>query len=391
MKERPVKMVDEQKGWQKDLQAKSGLDSLMSREFAFLINNWVLLFAAFMVTFATLFPSLYKFAMGAEINVGPAFFNVWMVPVGLILLFLTGVGPLLSWRKSTPQTLFDQFKVPATSGLMFLGAGAALSIYHYGDAIFFVRPETWTLVIAGIPLLWLPSAAGYAVATVGICGFVIATIVQEYTRAVRARQRNTGQNAADAFVTLITKAKRRYGGYVVHFGVVLMFFGFAGEAYKTEIQETIKKGQSVPLNNYNVRLDTLTFEDDGQKNMVTAHVTLLEGETEIAKMAPAKWAYRKPEDQVTTEVDKHLTLAGDVYLVLGAYDADAGTVVLQMKFNPHVNFVWLGCGFLMFGFCIAAWPDAQKSHARGAAKARRFAVGFATMAAALVATVLAFV
>ncbi len=353
----------------KALEAKTGLDSMVSREFAFLINNWVLLFAAFMVTFATLFPSLYKAVMKAEINVGPAFFNLWMIPVGLVLLFLTGVGPLLSWRKSTGRTILDQFTLPAIIGLV--GAGAAYA---------------WAMSAFG-------RASGAAILTLGLCAFVTASIIQEFHRGARARRKNSGETWPVALLSLASKAKRRYGGYVVHFGVVLMFLGFSGEAYKQESQETLAAGGVATINAYDIRMDRVTFEDDGQKNMVTAHVTLFDRKsgTELAKMAPAKWAYRKPEDQVTTEVDKYLSMAGDVYLVLAAYDADTKSAVLQLKFNPLVNYVWLGCAFLMFGFTVAVWPD--RSRAREAVWSRRtarFALGATTLALSVLASVLAF-
>ena len=354
----------------KELDPGKGLDSILSREFAFLINNWVLLFAAFMVTFATLFPSIFKFVSGGqEINVGPAFFNLWMVPVGMVLLFLTGVGPLLSWRKSTGATIRQQFTKPAVFGLAAAGAAVAFSNYAYRDV------------------------SVKAVITLGLCGFVFSSIVQEFWRGTRHRMKNSQENPFDALVTLMARAGRRYGGYVVHFGVVLMFVGFAGNAYQTERQETLAKGASTQLGDYDVRLDDVVFADDGQKNMVTAHVSLIErstGETK-ARMFPAKWAYRKPEEQVTTEVDKYLTLAGDVYLVLGAYDAERNTAVLQIKFNPLVNFVWLGTAFLMLGFGVAAWPERKKSTSAAVARRGvRLAFGASTLLLSVAAAVLAF-
>jgi len=355
----------------RDLAPAKGLESIVSREFAFLINNWVLLFAAFMVTFATLFPSIFKFVSGGqEINVGPAFFNLWMVPVGMALLFLTGVGPLLSWRKSTGATIRQQFVSPAIFGVLCTGAAYGLTKWAYQDV------------------------SAKAIITLGLCGFVFSSIVQEFWRGSRHRMKTSGQGAFDALVTLMSRAGRRYGGYVVHFGVVLMFVGFAGNAYQTERQETLHKGGVTKLAGYDVRLDDVTFADDGQKNMVTAHVTLLDQESgqPVARMFPAKWAYRKPEDQVTTEVDKYLTAAGDVYLVLGAYDAEAGTAVLQLKFNPLVNFVWLGTAFLILGFGIAAWPDKKKSVAAvGARRGLRLAFGTTSMIVSIIAAILAFV
>ncbi|MEE2903674.1 MAG: heme lyase CcmF/NrfE family subunit [Myxococcota bacterium] len=364
----------------KALEAKQGLESVVSREFAFLINNWVLLFAAFMVTFATLFPSLFKAVTSNEINVGPAFYNLWMIPVGLLLLSLTGIGPLLSWRKSTARTIFNQFVAPASVGIITFGAAILLSINVYGSSTF-ITPS------------YLPSGEGYAALTLGLCGFVTATIVQEFWRGTRIRAKNTNEALFAAFISLTSKAKRRYGGYIVHFGVMLMFVGFAGEAFKEEKQEIMAQGQKVKINNYDVQFDRLVYEDDGQKNAVTAHLSLFRAGTneKLGTLTPAKWFYRKPEEQVTTEVDKYLSIAGDVYLVLGAYDAKANTASLQLKFNPLVNFVWLGCAFLMFGFAVAVWPNKTSAVEKYAPKRQwmRLSAGWASFLLSILALVLA--
>jgi len=324
----------------KDLQPESQLESILSREFAFLINNWVLLAAAFFVTFATLFPAIYKWLSGGqEINVGPAFFNLWMIPIGLTLLALCGIGPLLSWKKSTGATIRQQFLWPANFAAVMGGISAQITMAKYGKF------------------------SPIAVITFGLCAFVFSTIVQEIGRGTRFRMKNSGEKVADAFLTLMSRARRRYGGYVVHFGVVLFFIGFAGEAFKIEMQSTVKTGESTSIGDYTVRMDALVFEDDGQKNMVTAKLTVMDKVTGeiLGTMAPAKWSYRKPEEQVTTEVDKRMTLGEDLYLVLGGYDGNTQTAVLQLKVNPLVNFVWMGCSFLMLGFSIAVWPDRKTS------------------------------
>ncbi|MCK6549491.1 heme lyase CcmF/NrfE family subunit [Myxococcota bacterium] len=351
----------------RELAPKTGLESIWSREFAFLVNNWVLLAAAFFVTFATLFPSIFKWATGREVNVGPAFFNLWMIPIGLLLLFLTGVGPLLSWRKSTGETIRQQFTIPAIVAIV---AGLGLA--------FGLKITAWA------PLT-----------TLTLCVFVTSTIIQEFARGAAARKKNNAEEGwLDAFLTMISRARRRYGGYVIHFGVVVMFVGFAGESFKLETEATLKKGETARIGRYDIKLDTLTFEDDGQKNMITAHVTVLDAATgaELGKMHPAKWAYRKPEEQVTTEVDKRMTLREDLYLVLGGYDAESHVAALQLKVNPLVNFVWLGTSFLLFGFAVAVWPE--PSRAKEPVRVRRLStafVGAITVVVSVVALALAFV
>jgi cytochrome c-type biogenesis protein CcmF len=349
------------------LAPKVGLESILSREFAFLVNNWVLLAATFFVTFGTALPPVFKAITGNEVNVGVPFFNRWMIPIGLVLLFLTGVGPLLSWRKSTGATIRQQFVWPTVVSVI-------------------------TLAFLMLPPLGIRHWP--ALACITLCAFVTWTIIQEFWRGTRHRMKNAEENALDAFITLINRARRRYGGYVIHFGVVLMFFGFAGEAFKKEEDRRVAKGEITSLGRYDMRLDDLTFEDDGQKNMITAHVTVFDTGTqnEIGKLHPAKWFYRKPEDQQTTEVDKRMSFRDDLYLVLGGYDAEASTAVLQVKVNPLVNFVWLGCAFLMIGFAIAVWPERRTAEAR--LPVRRFvpaAAGAATLMLGILSAILAFI
>ncbi len=322
----------------RELAPKRGLESILSREFAFLLSNWILLAAAFFVVFATLFPAIFKWISKEEVNVGASFFNLWMVPLGIGILFLMGVGPLLSWRKSTGKTIREQFSIPAVVGA--LSAGVLILVFQ---------------VTAWAPLT-----------TLSLCAFVSATLIQELLRGTRHRMKTSQETPLDALMTLIARARRRYGGYVVHFGVVVMYVGFAGTSFNLEREETLAEGQKTSIGRYEVRLDGIRFEDDGQKNMVTADVTVFEKGTDktLGVLSPGKWAYRKPEDQVTTEVDKLMSVQDDLYLVLGGYDSKAKSASLQLKVNPLVNFVWLGCSFLLLGFAICVLPERRKSERR---------------------------
>lgn len=317
----------------KELRPENRLESVLSREFVFLLNNWILVMMAFIVLFGTLFPAVNKWITGAEVNVGPSFFNLWMPPLGLILLFLTGVGPLLPWRRATASAMRSQFVAPTLTTLAGTALIGALGVH-----------EPWAL------------------ATFGLCVLVTATIVQEFWRTTRARMRNSGEGAADAFLNMIGRAKRRYGGYVVHFGMVLCFVAFAGNSYKIEDEQQLTQGRKARIGNYEVRFDGLEFGDDGQKTMVTATLTVFEagGTTPLGTLHPAKYHYRKPEDQVTSEVDKRLSVRDDLYVVLGGYDVQNQVVALQLKVNPLVNFLWLGTAVMLFGWAIAVWPTRRR-------------------------------
>jgi cytochrome c-type biogenesis protein CcmF len=238
---------------------------------------------------------------------------------------------MMSWRKSTWRSLYDQLGIPT-----ILAAAVAIALIVWG----------------------VTDVA--AVVTFALCMLVVATLIQEFVGGVKHRlQKSQGDNAASALVTVVQRAKRRYGGYVVHFGMALWFFGFGGNAFKVEEEVNLNQGETAVIGDYELRFDGLSFDDDGQKKIVEADISVFAAGSgkEITTMTPARWFYRKPEDQVTTEVRKLSSFKEDLYLVLGGFDSREGTAALQVKVNPLVNFVWLGTAFMMLGFGIAAWPE----------------------------------
>ena len=310
------------------LRARNELDSWISREAAFMLNNWILLFSAFFVLFATMFPTLSEAIRGERLTVGPPFFNQWMLPIGLCLLLLTGIGPLLAWRKSTLTNLRDSFLFPVALGIGVAGA----------------------VIAFGVPL-W---ASGLCFA---LSGFVFGTMAQEFWRGARVRQGATGTDLFTALVGLVGRNKRRYGGYIVHLGIVLLFLGFAGEGFKQSEQALLTPGQQVQVGDFVMRYDQMRITDDGRKQMVTAQVTVTRDGQPFATMYPAKWYFRKHEDQPTTEVAIQRGFAQDVYVVLAGYDAGGQTASLDVTIAPLVNWIWFGFGILALGTFIALLPD----------------------------------
>src|SRR3954453_11407187 len=185
------------------LKSRHELDSWASREAAFLANNWILLFSAFFVLFATMFPTLSEAVRGQRLTVGPPFFNLWMRPIGLALLVLTGIAPLLAWRKSTLSNLFFQFTWPAAAMMVTAAGVYALGIRVWASGICFA-----------------------------LCGFVAGTIAQEFIRGAQVRKGASGVDVVSAMMGLVSPQKRPSRGYIVHLGIVLMFLGFAGQGYK---------------------------------------------------------------------------------------------------------------------------------------------------------------
>jgi cytochrome c-type biogenesis protein CcmF len=311
------------------LRARNELDSWLSREAAFLFNNWILLFSAFFVLFATMFPTLSEAVTGERITVGPPFFNQWMIPIGLALLLLTGIGPLLAWRKAAVSNLWSQFQYPVLSGLVVGGAAVALGVRVWSSGLCFA-----------------------------FAGFVLGTITQEFWSGARVRQRTTGTDVFTALVGLVGRNQRRYGGYLVHVGIVLMFLGFAGEGFKQNDIGSLTPGQELVVGDFTVRLDALTVHEDARKQMVTAETTVFRDGAELLRMYPAQWIFRNHEDQPTNEVAIRRGFAEDLYVYMPEYDVAAQAATIEVYVNPLVNWLWLGFGVLAMGTLIALLPEA---------------------------------
>jgi len=336
------------------LRARNTLDSWASREAAFLVNNWILLFCAFFVLFATMFPTLSEAVTGERITVGPPFFNKWMLPIGLVLLFLTGIGPLLAWRKSSVRNLLQQFLWPVVACSVTLAAA------------FFFGIRLW---VSGICF--------------ALCAFVSGTVIQEFVRGANVRRGVTGTDIVTALIGLVSRNKRRYGGYIVHVGVVLIFFGFAGESFKLEEEVALKPGQQVTVGRYTLRHDMMKVADDDQKQMVTAYISVFEGGKQIDTLYPSKWFYRKHEGQPTTETAIRRRLDADLYVVLARPEIETQTAFLHINVNPLVNWVWFGFGVIAIGTGIALLPESALSFALA-----KLPAGAATGTAALLLAVL---
>ena len=310
------------------LRGRHDLDSWVSREGAVLANNWVMLFAALFLLFATMFPTISEALMGERLAVGPPFFNKWMLPIGLALLFLTGVGPLLAWRGSSVKNLRDQFLWP-------VGVAVATPL---------------ALWFAGIPF-W-PVGICFA-----LCAFVVVTVLEEFFRGVAVRRRAAGCNHFAAMAGLLARSTRRYGGYIVHLGIVLMFVGFTGEAFKIDQQVLLKLGQETTVGHYLIRNDGIRVTDDGQKQMITGHLTVFRDGREIDKVYPGKWLYRQHEQEPVSQVAIRRGVAEDLYIVMPDFDLQNQSVSLEVVVNPLVDWIWVGFMLLALGTLMALLPE----------------------------------
>jgi cytochrome c-type biogenesis protein CcmF len=320
------------------LEAEVELESVVSREAAFLFNNLLFVGIAFSVLWGTLFPILSELVKGSKITVGPPFFNRVNVPLGLLLLALTGVGPLIAWRKASSANLRRQFIAPVGLGLITLA----------------------TLLVLGLRDF-------YAVIALALAGFAAGTIVQEFYRGVRARRRMHGESMPLAFARLIGRNRRRYGGYIVHAGILIYFVAFAGMAFKREREATLKPGESVELSSpfgHSYRFTHVGVSQYEALNRIVSAATV-----EVAKdgkraglMTSEKRqhvdSFKRPTFEPSTEVAIRSNLQEDVYIVFAGAVNGTEEAVYRFNLNPLVWWVWFGGFVLAFGGLVTMWPGA---------------------------------
>ncbi|HXG18055.1 MAG TPA: heme lyase CcmF/NrfE family subunit, partial [Methylomirabilota bacterium] len=317
-----------------ELKSDNELDSLLSREAAFLLNNWVLVGLAFATFWGTVFPVLSEWVRGVKITVGPPFFNKVNGPLGILLLFLTGVGPVIAWRRASMKSLRRNFTTPVVTGLLAGVLFFALGYRHY-----------------------------YAIVVLSLAGFVLATIFAEFIRGARTRQSIMHESAPRALGRLVSKNPRRYGGYVVHIGVVLIFIGIAGSSFfKIEKQISLHPGAAVEAGRYLLQYTGLQNSDNAHISSQIAVVDVFLNGRRIDTLRPEKRFYKR-QQQPTTEVAIRPTLRDDLYVVLGGYDEASGLATFQIFVNPLQSWLWIGGVLLVLGTGITMMPGPAERHA----------------------------
>lgn len=318
------------------MRAENRIESFLSRESGFLFNNVVFIVMCFAVFWGTMFPVLTEAVRGTKITVGPPFFNQVNIPIGLVLLLLTGIGPLLAWRQTPRASLVKQFSIPLLAGLV-----TALMVYIFG-------------------------LRGYPLVSLALAGFVLATIVLEFSRGIRVRHRKFGEAIPAAFWKIIRKNRHRYGGYIVHFGVVLMFVGFVGKAFDQDIETVVKAGDKFHLAGYEFELKQISTEERPNHFALIADLAVkrVDGEF-VTRLFPEKRIYfhRDPDEhrrQPHSELDIHTTMKEDIYSVFTGIDTEKQAASFKIMVNPLVNWVWLGGYIFVLGTLIAMWPNRRR-------------------------------
>jgi cytochrome c-type biogenesis protein CcmF len=306
-----------------DLRSPRRLDSVFSREASFLLNNYAFLGLLAVVLFGTLYPVVSEALEGSKVQIGPPFFQRYAGPIALFLLLLSGVGPLIAWRRATLTNLRKSFVWPGAAALA-VGAG----LLAVGMREFY----PWAFITLG--------------------AFVTGTIVLEYWRAVRARMRH-GESAPRAFLELVRRNQRRYAGYVVHLAVVLMFVGFAGAAFELEVSRLLRPGERWQLNGYTLEYRHALPVWHPHYTGAKARVALYEGERPVAILEPEKRMYFQQE-QPTTLPAVSSSLSEDVYVILTGLEPDQ-SAALKVYVNPLVNWIWIGGFVFVIGNTLLLW------------------------------------
>ncbi len=327
--------------WRLDkLQSPNRLESMLSRESTFLLNNLILVGAAFSVWWGTIFPLVSEAVTGTRITIGPPFFNRVNVPVGLALILLTGVGPLIAWRKASASQLKKHFLIPLLIGF-----------------------------VTGILLFALGMRSFYSILSFSLIAFVLVTIFDEFYKGMRARQRIAEESAPVALKNLTLRNTRRYGGYIVHFGMMAIFVGITGSgAFQTQVEATIRPGELAQVKDYWIQFQGLQNRADAHMQATTAQVGLRKGGKNIAVLRPERRLYRNPE-QPTTETAIRSTLLEDVYIILAAVN-DNGSATFRVYINPLVTWIWIGGVIFVFGTLVAMWSSPHSRRAQQAVAGR---------------------
>jgi cytochrome c-type biogenesis protein CcmF len=315
------------------LQSEHRVESLVSRESSFLFNNLVLLAACFTILWGTLFPVLSEYVEGAKVTVGPPFYDRVAVPIGVFLLFLTGIGPVLAWRSTSFKSVRKNFLWPVVAGVVM-----AVILMAAG-----LRP-------------WTSTGTLYSLVTFSLAAMVTTAIFSEFWRGARVISRHTGKNIVASMVRLTRRNTRRYGGYIVHLGVVIVFVGLAGSAFNQSKEREMGYHDAMTIGPY--RLVCQSFTQDSNANYDSEYelLNVYKNGKFLMQMAPERRFYHASE-QTETMVANHSTIQRDLYVVYEGRNPQTGQPIIKAFINPLVGWIWVGVLVMAFGTLLALVPN----------------------------------
>jgi cytochrome c-type biogenesis protein CcmF len=312
------------------LKSEAQLESVISRESSFLFNNLILLASCFAVLWGTLFPTISEAVSGNRISLDADWYNRLMVPIGLFLLFLTGVGPLFAWRRTSTESLRRNFQWPGIAALVLVGA----------------------LIAAGMRQF-------YPLISFGFCLFVALTVKIEFYKGARSIAAKNHMNLLRATVELTHRNTRRYGGYLVHMGIVLIFIGVTGHAFNQNEVKELNKGDSMQIGAYSLQMVDLQQGENENYQWHRATMQVAKNGDPLGILLPEKRFY-KASKQGTSEVGVRSRLNEDLYLNFGGMSDDNQRAVIQAYVFPLVSWIWIGGLVLIGGTLVCLVPSKIK-------------------------------
>ena len=313
----------------RELASKGELKSLLSREASFLLNNLLFGGLALAVFIGTVFPTVSEIVQGAQVALGPSFFERVFTPLALALVLLIGVCPLLGWRQTSSARFLRSLRYPGIMALAF-----AVVIFVLG-----IREP-------------------FALLSFTVCAFVFSNILWEFLRGTIARRHSTGEGYLLALGRLMAKNRRRYGGYLVHLSMVIITIGIVGSSlYQTEYQVALAKGERATVKDYTLEYEGIVVETTPAKHRFATPLGVYRAGRRIATLVPEK-NYHWNVEQWVTEVAIRTSLKEDLYVILAGLSGD-GLATFQILINPLVVWLWIGGGLLLLGTAVTMWPEAK--------------------------------
>ena len=325
-----------------ELRSDHKLESLASRESSFLFNNLFFVLLCFTVLWGTWFPKISELVQGNKVTVGAPFYNRVAVPMAMLLLILTAVGPLLAWRKTSLESLRRNFMWPAVGGI-------AVAVF------LMITPQGWGSPFGLRP--WQDISYFYSLMAIGLSVLVVLTVASEFFRGGRVISKHTGQNMFASMVQLIRRNTRRYGGYIVHVGVVVVIIGFAGAAFNQDKEQEMGYGDKMSIGPYTLVCRSYTDDDAANYASQWAVLDVYKGGKQIATMTPERRFY-KASRQASTMPDIRSTLDEDLYLVFEGLNPASGHPILKAHLNALVMWIWIGVWIMLIGTLLALVPSA---------------------------------
>jgi cytochrome c-type biogenesis protein CcmF len=322
------------------LRSEHKLESMISRESSFLFNNLLFVTACFTVFWGTFFPKISEWLQGNKVTVGAPFYNNVAVPIALLLLLLTAVGPWLAWRRTSFESLKRSFKWPAAGALSI---GLLMIILG-------VRP-------------WNDIAYFYSLMAAMLAALVIFTVISEFVRGGQVIQRHTGFSLLGSMLHLYHRNTRRYGGYIVHYGVAIVIIGILGTPFNRDAEKEMGFGDKINIGPYTLVCQSYTQDDNPNFSNEWAIINVFKGNEQLTTMYPERRLYKASSQPQTIPRIwetwyQDLFLVKDLYIVYEGRNEDTGRPIIKAHLNPMVPWIWIGLVIMVFGTITCLVPNA---------------------------------